>query len=323
MKAERSGLSETEQAVTEKAEEIKATEEKSVSSVVESVPKHETVHEVTVDRIAAVFQDAHRDQMMEEVEASTKTANETMKEADITTETGEYENVSKVGVEKASTPIAASTHESRQDATDDDGMSNTVSASVPLERGQPMTNQAETQKTQDFPQGLAMGIFAGSGRTWRWTCLVQVCASTGKSRMVLPTTTGSGRHDDRSNSFRMSASRSATDHEAHSHTQRGQLRAEAETRRSKADECTIAGSRAEQSLTRGAETPFAVQTFEAKTPTTRRSQRRAKVDHTWHGGIHDHADDKVANRALGSFISTQCLEGEESSSGWGCLPDHA
>ena len=90
-------MSETEQAVTEKAEEIKATEEKSVSSVVESVPKHETVHEVAVDRTAAVLQDAHRDQMMEEVEASTKTANETMKEADITTENGEYENVSKVG----------------------------------------------------------------------------------------------------------------------------------------------------------------------------------------------------------------------------------
>ena len=82
-------------------------------------------------------------QMMDEVEASTKTAHETMKEADIPTKTGEYENVSKVGVEKASTPIAASTHESKQDAADDVGMSNTVSASVPLERGQPMTKQAE------------------------------------------------------------------------------------------------------------------------------------------------------------------------------------
>ena len=51
-------------------------------------------------------------------------------------------------------------------------------------------------------------------------------------------------------------------------------------------------------------TPFAVQNFEAKTPSTRRSQRRAKVDHTWHGGMHDHADDKVANRALRSFTST-------------------
>ena len=64
-----------------------------------------------------------------------------------TTKTGEYENASKVGVEKASTPIAAMTHESKQDATADVGMSNTVSASVPLERGQPMTKQAETQKT--------------------------------------------------------------------------------------------------------------------------------------------------------------------------------
>ena len=50
-------------------------------------------------------------------------------------------------MEKASTPIAASTHESKQDAADNVGMSNTVFASVPLERGQPMTKQAETQKT--------------------------------------------------------------------------------------------------------------------------------------------------------------------------------
>ena len=69
-----------------------------------------------------------------------------MKEADITTETGEYENASKVGVEKASTPIAAPTHESKQDATADVGMSKTVSANVPLERCQPMTKQAEYPK---------------------------------------------------------------------------------------------------------------------------------------------------------------------------------
>ena len=132
--------------------------------------------------------------MMEEVEASTKTANETMKEGRHI-ETGEYENVRKIGVEKASTPIAASTHESRQDATDDDGMSNTVAASVPLERGEPMTNQAESQKTgtvamrrpeqlggaQDLSQDLAMGIFASSDWTRRWTCQVQACTSTGGS----------------------------------------------------------------------------------------------------------------------------------------------
>ena len=127
--------------------------------------------------------------MVEYVEATTKTAHETMKEADIPTKTGEYENVSKVGVEKASTPIAASTHESKQDAADVVGMSHMVSANVPLERGQPMTKQAETQKTgtvavrrqvaarseqlggaQDLPQGLAMGIFASSDPTRRWTC---------------------------------------------------------------------------------------------------------------------------------------------------------
>ena len=42
--------SETAQAVTEKATVIKATEEKSVSSVAETVLKHETVHEVAIDR---------------------------------------------------------------------------------------------------------------------------------------------------------------------------------------------------------------------------------------------------------------------------------
>ena len=40
------------------------------------------MNEVTFDRIAAVPQDAHEGQMMEEVEATTKTAHETMKEAD-------------------------------------------------------------------------------------------------------------------------------------------------------------------------------------------------------------------------------------------------
>ena len=55
-------------------------------------------------------------------------------------------------------------------------------------------------------------------------------------------------------------------------------------------------------------TPFAVQTFEAKTPATRHSQRRAKVDHTWHGGIHDHADDKVANRSW-DYLSPRTVPG--------------
>ena len=63
MKAERSGSLETAQAVAEKAKDIQATEGKSVSSVAETVPKHETVHEVTVDKIAAATQDAHRGMM--------------------------------------------------------------------------------------------------------------------------------------------------------------------------------------------------------------------------------------------------------------------
>ena len=83
-----------------------------MSSVAESVPKHETVHEVTrsTPRCSEGSDDGRG------FEASTETAHETMKDADITTETGEYEGASKVGVEEASTPIAAPTHESKEDA---------------------------------------------------------------------------------------------------------------------------------------------------------------------------------------------------------------
>ena len=115
-----------------------------------------------------------------------------------------------------------------------------------------------------------------------------------------------------------------TDHEAHSHTQRGQLRERVSyALSSRASAGLQPGGRSGNTTIQSrrvhdrgkpsrakpderCRTPFAVQTFEAKTPTTRRSQRRAKVDHTWHGGVHDHADDKHA----------QCLEGEESSSEW-------
>ena len=84
-----------------------------------------------------------------------------------------------------------------------------------------MTKQAETPETgtvavrrqeqlggaQDLLLGLAMGIFASSDRTRRWTCQVQDCTSTGNN-MALPTT-GSTRHVDRSINSSMSASRGA------------------------------------------------------------------------------------------------------------------
>ena len=92
VKAERSGLSETAQTVKEKAEEIKATEEKSVSSVAESVPKHE--NSVRSDRFTGsprYPKTLAECQMMDEVETTTKMANETMKEGDIPTKIGEYE----------------------------------------------------------------------------------------------------------------------------------------------------------------------------------------------------------------------------------------
>ena len=69
-----------------------------------------------------------------------------------------------------------------------------------------------------------MGIFASSDRPRRWTCLVQVCASTGKSRMALPTT-HSPPDMMTGQSIRTCLRREVpTDHEAHSHTPRGQLR---------------------------------------------------------------------------------------------------
>ena len=183
MKAERSGSLETAQTVTEKAEEIKAKDEKSVSSVAETAPKHETVHEMTVDRIAAVTQDAHEGQMMEVVEASTKTAHETMKEADMTTKTGEYENAS--GVEKASTPIAAMTHESKQDATADAGMSNTVSASVLLERSADDQPGRVLQKKMRAVQDIMLGR-EGVERATRWRKKLTDLRKNGDQRWFAP-----------------------------------------------------------------------------------------------------------------------------------------
>ena len=112
-----------------------------------------------------------------------------------------------------------------------------------------------------------------------------------------------------------------TDHEADSHTQRGQLWERVSYALSNRVSAGLPGGRSGNTTIQSrrvhdhgkpsrakpderCRSPFAVQTFEAHTPTTRQLQRRAKVDHTWHREIHDHADDKVANRALGSLIST-------------------
>ena len=169
-----------------------------------------------------------------------------MKEADITTETGEYEKVSKVGVEKASTPIAASTHESRQDATDDDGMSNTVSASVLLERGQATTNQAETQKTGTAAVRRQEQLGVSSSEEHKTFHKASRCGfsraatgrGAGRARCRLARARERAEKDsfndnrlhqtcrDRSISIRMSVSRSAADHEAHSQAQQGKLRDE-------------------------------------------------------------------------------------------------
>ena len=58
----------------------------------------------------------------------------------------------------------------------------------------------------------------------------------------------------------------------------------------RADECTIAGSQAKREV----QNAFCVQTFEAKTPTTRTYKSGPHVARR----NHDHADGEVANRAL-------------------------
>ena len=122
-------------------------------------------------------------------------------------------------MEKASTPIAVSTHESKQDAADDVGMSNTVSASVPLKRRQPMTKQAATQKTGTVAvrRQEQLGVSSSEEhktfhKTSRWDIREQRpdaaldVLGAGLREHGLPTTTGSARHADRSIRKRMSAS---------------------------------------------------------------------------------------------------------------------
>ena len=114
-----------------------------------------------------------------------------------------------------------------------------------------------------------MGTSASSDRTRRWTWPVR------SARARETTRTGSTRHADRSinQSSRTCLRREVpTDHEAHTATRSGDScgnecrthsqtelwrdcsrEAEADTRRTRVDECTIAGSRAEQSLTKGAD----------------------------------------------------------------------
>ena len=97
-----------------------------------------------------------------------------------------------------------------------------------------------------------------------------------------------------------------------------------ETRRSRADECTIAGSRAEQSLTIGAERRLCTDlrgtdSNDEAVPATRKS-----------GPYVARRNPRPCRRQGGqpssgiTDLHAQCLEGEESSSEWGWgLPDHA
>ena len=101
--------------------------------------------------------------------------------------------------------------------------------------------------------------------------------------------------------------------------------AEAETRRSRADECTIVGSRAEQSLTRGAERRLRYR------PSRQRLQRRGVSSDAQKWTTRGTAESttmpttrRPTELSAITYLHAQCLEGEESSSEWGWgLPDHA
>ena len=80
-----------------------------------------------------------------------------------------------------------------------------------------------SQGAKDLPQGLAEEIFASSDRTRRWTCLLRGTAQAREEHKT-PTETGSTRHVD-GRSIRACLRRGVpADHEAHSQTQRRQLR---------------------------------------------------------------------------------------------------
>ena len=158
---------------------------------------------------------------------------------------------------------------------------------------------------QVLPQGLAMGDIREQRPDAALDVLGAACTSTGKDNR------GSTRHVDWSINSSMTASM-PTDHEAHSQTPACESCGESQRlsfggtaarrpKRNATNQCSRVHDRGKQSRVKPDErcrSPFAIQTFEAEAPATRRSWRRTKVDHTRHGGIHDHAEDTVANRAL-------------------------
>ena len=122
-----------------------------------------------------------------------------------------------------------------------------------------------------------------------------------------------------------------TDHEAHSHTYALSNRVSAGLQPGGRNGNTTIQSRrvhdrGKPSRAKPDErcrTPFAIQTFEAKTPTTRRSQRRAK----WTTRCTAESTTMPTTRSEQSsgiiFLHAQCLMGGESSSEWGWgLRDH-
>ena len=168
--------------------------------------------------------------------------------------------------------------------------------------GAAQEKQLGEQKT--FNNASRWGTIASSDRTRRWTCSVRGQHKHGRSRETPQQQ--QAPPDMRTGQSAQACLRREvpTDHEARSHTHAAGTAAggtsadhtresfggiatrgaKAVTRRFRADECTIAEAKPKERC----RTKFPYRT-------SRLAQRRTKVDHTWHGGNHDHADGEVAN----------------------------
>ena len=82
-----------------------------------------------------------------------------------------------------------------------------------------------SQGAKDFPQGLAERTFASSDRTRRWTCLLRVTAQAREEEHKTPQQKQAPPDMQTGRSIRACLRRGVpADHEAHSQTQRRQLR---------------------------------------------------------------------------------------------------
>jgi len=123
--AERGVSSKSLQAATEEEKKNTATVQQDVAREGETVVEHETKKKATIDKATVSSQDARVEKMMKEVEATTQTAHDTMKKAELTTKNGAQ-------AKKASKPIAPPMTLSKKNGVVAVDKSKIVSASAPL-----------------------------------------------------------------------------------------------------------------------------------------------------------------------------------------------